>query len=185
MPNLNKWAEQWCLDNDALFLPPGMACESTTESLVRIGDNFVKAHGEPEEMWVTTSTGALTRGLQIAMPNTKFISLAVARNMKAGECGRAEIMTDPKEYNTPEREEFLPPFPTVNNYEGKMWKFIKEFGTPGAFFWNVGCDPILINKDLHTKVDSWRDWNEKRFIFNEVSELHKTLDTTIITSEIL
>ena len=36
-----------------------------------------------------------------------------------------------------ENKKFLPPFPSAPNYDAKAWRFIKEYASDGAYFWNV------------------------------------------------
>jgi hypothetical protein len=57
--------------------------------------HLLKNYDEPEEMWSVVSTGVLTRGLQVGFPNAKMRGVCVARNMKYGELGRTEIISEP------------------------------------------------------------------------------------------
>ena len=54
-----------------------------TAGLVKVASQIQ----EPDEVYVAISTGVLSRALQIAWPNAKFTSVAVARNLKAVELG--------------------------------------------------------------------------------------------------
>jgi hypothetical protein len=113
---------------------------------------------EPEEVWVAISTGVLSRALQIAWPNAKFNCVAVARNLKEGELGRASVISEPMEFQTPEKKENLPPFPTVPTYDAKVWKYIPKNTGRNILMWNVGTDPVLKDETIYDSVKSYRDW---------------------------
>ena len=82
MPNLNKIAKEWADQNpNAFFVPLGLKHKLVTAGMVKVASKIK----EPELVYVATSTGVLTRSLQIAWPNARFVSVAVSRNMKAGE----------------------------------------------------------------------------------------------------
>lgn len=31
----------------------------------------------------------------------------------------------------------VPPFPSLSEYDAKVWRFIKQYASKGALFWNV------------------------------------------------
>jgi hypothetical protein len=158
MPNLNHIAKKWADKHDnAFFVPLGLKHEMVTAGIVK-GASKIK---EPDVVYVATSTGVLTRGLQIAWPNAKFISVCVARNMKAGELGVAKPISEPLAFQTPEKKENLPPFPTINTYDGKVWKYIPKNTDKDILFWNVGKEPVLSDDSIYDTVDSYRDWQKK------------------------
>lgn len=33
-----------------------------------------------------------------------------------------------------------PPYPSVANYDAKVWQFVEDYGEEGDYVWNVGCD---------------------------------------------
>ncbi|HVX91552.1 MAG TPA: hypothetical protein VHC20_08155 [Candidatus Paceibacterota bacterium] len=154
MPNLNRIARKWSEENDALFVPLGLQHELATAGLV-LAASQVKP---PEEVYVATSTGVLTRALQIAWPKARFVSVCVARNMKAGELGRAKPISHTQPFNTPAPKEKLPPFPTVPTYDGKVWQYVPKNSGRDVLFWNVGTDPVLKDPTIIDRVDGWRDW---------------------------
>jgi hypothetical protein len=104
----------------------------------------------------------LSRALQIAWPNAKFHCVAVSRNLKAGELGRAEVITEPLDFTAVEKKENLPPFPTVNTYDAKVWKYIpKNKKGKKILMWNVGTEPELKDASIITATKSYRDWPKK------------------------
>lgn len=155
MPNLNKYAKDWADDNDAYFVPLGLKHELSTAAIVHAASTIP----EPDEVYVAISTGVLTRALQIAWPNAKFTCIAVARNLKAGELGRATVISEPLPFTTPEKIENMPPFPSIGTYDAKVWKYIPKNSGRNILMWNVGAEPELINKEIY-KIDSYRDWDK-------------------------
>ena len=158
MPNLNRKAEIWAKENGAFFVPLGLKHELATAGIIHAASMIP----EPDEVYVAISTGVLSRALQIAWPNAKFHCVAVARNLKAGELGRAEVITEPLDFTAMEKKENLPPFPTVNTYDAKVWKYIpKNKRGKKILMWNVGTEPQLKDPTIITSTKSYRDWPKK------------------------
>lgn len=157
MPNLNAMAKNWAMQNKYSFVPLGLKHELATAGIVYAASKIP----EPEEVWVAISTGVLSRALQIAWPNAKFNCVAVARNLKEGELGRANVISEPLEFQTPEKKENLPPFPTIATYDGKVWKYIPKNTGRNVLMWNVGTDPVLKDESIYERIESYRDWSKK------------------------
>ena len=156
MPNLNRLAEKWAKDNNAFFVPLGLRHEYATAGIIHAASKLP----EPDEVYVAISTGVLTRALQIAWPNAKFTCIAVARNLKEGELGRATVISEPLDFQTPEKKENLPPFPTVITYDAKVWKYIPKNTGKKILMWNVGTDPVLKDASIIDRTDSYRKWKK-------------------------
>ena len=156
MPNLNAIAKKWADENDdTYFIPLGLKHELVTAGFVKVASKIP----EPEEVWTVISTGVLHRALQIAWPNATFHCVAVSRNMKRGEIGHKNIVSAPEPFTTAIKEG-LPPFPTVNTYDGKAWRYIPKNTKKDILFWNVGTEPILKDKSLYTQINSYRKWKK-------------------------
>ena len=156
MPNLNKIAKEWAdKKENAFFVPLGLKHRMVTAGIVKVASQIK----EPEQVWVATSTGVLTRGLQIAWPNAEFVSVAVSRNMKAGELGRAKVISEPRAFTAHESKENLPPFPNIDTYDGKVWKYIPKNSGQDILFWNVGKEPELHDDTIY-ETESYRDWDK-------------------------
>ena len=156
MPNLNAIAKKWADEQaDAYFIPLGLKHELVTAGFVKVASQIP----EPEEVWTVISTGVLHRALQIAWPNAKFNCVAVSRNMKRGEIGHENIISAPEPFTTAIKEG-LPPFPTVNTYDGKAWRYIPKNTKKDILFWNVGTEPILKDESIYTKIKSYRKWKK-------------------------
>jgi hypothetical protein len=157
MPNLNKYAKEWAEENNAFFVPLGLKHELATAGVIHAAMTI----DPPDEVYVAISTGVLTRALQIAWPKAKFTCVAVARNLKEGELGRAEVISEPLPFTTPEKPENLPPFPSIATYDAKVWKTIPKYSGRNILFWNVGGPPELKDPTIYTRIDSYRDWEKK------------------------
>ena len=167
MPNLNLVAKAWAEKNGAKFIPLGLKHELVVACASRVAMNIAEHYGgAPDVCFVATSTGVLVRGLQIGWDKTEFFAVTVARNMKAGELGRAHPIIEPLEFAQSEKKDNLPPFPTVNTYDAKVWKYAKAFKAANpnlnVWMWNVGQDPELMDSSIIANTDSYRDWNEVR-----------------------
>lgn len=156
MPNLNKYAKEWAEENDAFFIPFGLKHELSTAAIVHAASTI----DPPDEVYVAISTGVLSRALQIAWPKAKFNCVAVARNLKAGELGRATVISEPLPFTTPEQTKNLPPFPSIATYDSKVWKYIPKNSGKNILMWNVGPEPMLTNPDIYSTIDSYRDWEK-------------------------
>ena len=158
MPTANIWAKQFAQKIGAKYLPFGLKHEMVVAGGVRVFyDNFKDT--DIPELWSVFSTGVLSRTLQIALPNTTFNAVAVARNIQPGELGRARFFSHAKKFTAD--SDVIPPFDCIRTYDAKGWEFIKKFGKPGDWFWNVARNmptPTIKPKD----VDSQREWGDMR-----------------------
>jgi hypothetical protein len=157
MPNLNKIAKEWSDQYpNTFFIPLGLKHEMVTAGIVKTALKI----DAPDQVYCATSTGVLTRALQIAWPETEFVSVCVARNMKGGELGMAEAISEPLAFTKPEQCQNLPDFPVIDTYDGKVWKYIPKNSDKDILFWNVGKEPALQNLNVIKETHSFREWGE-------------------------
>jgi hypothetical protein len=160
MPTANIWAKQFAEKIGGKFLPFGLKHEMVVAGGVRIFyDNFKDTN--IGEMWSVFSTGVLSRTLQIALPNTKFNAVAVARNIQPGELGRAKFYTHSKPFL--KEAKIVPPFDCIRTYDAKGWELLKEHGNPGDWFWNVAANMPKPNIKVED-IDSDRAWGDNKDI---------------------
>lgn len=164
MPTANIWAKQFAEKIGAKYLPFGLKHELVVAGGVRVFyDNFKDT--DIKEMWTVFSTGVLSRTLQIALPNTEFNAVAVARNVQEGELGRAKFYTHDRPFLKEARIDT--PFDCIKTYDAKGWEFIKKYGKEGDWFWNVARNmpkPSIKPSD----VDSDRAWGDHKDILKYV-----------------
>lgn len=158
MPNLNIIAKKYAEQNNYNFIPFGLNHPYTIAGFVKTCDNILKNYNEPEEMWSVVSTGVLTRGIQIGFKNTIMKGVAVARNMKQGELGRTDIISEPLAFLSNEKKENLPPFNTIPSYDGKAWKYIPKNTNRNIWFWNVAGEIEKPQNFDKSKINSYKNW---------------------------
>jgi hypothetical protein len=158
MPTANIWAKQFAEKIGAKYLPFGLKHELVVAGGVRVFHDAFKDKIIPN-MWTVFSTGVLSRTLQIALPNTNFNAVAVARNVQEGELGRAKFYSHDKPFLKESR--ITPPFDCIQTYDAKGWELMKKHGNLGDWFWNVAKNmpkPTIKPSD----IDSDRAWGDHR-----------------------
>jgi hypothetical protein len=157
MPTINVWAKDFAKKTGAKYLPFGLKHEEVVAGGVRVFHNALKDLNIPE-MWTVFSTGVLSRTLQIALPSTAFNAVAVARNVQPGELGRARFYAYHKQFL--KNAMIDTPFDSIKTYDAKGWEYMKKYGKPGDWFWNVAKNmpkPTIKPSD----IDSERQWGDK------------------------
>lgn len=160
MPNANRAAKLYAIKNDAIFIPLGLNHPLVISGGVRCVYDYFKDKEKPETMWTVISTGVLTRSLQIALPDTKFKAVAVARNIQHGELGRADFMSYHKPFSS--ESDLIPDqFDCEPSYDSKGWDYMNRYGKKGDWFFSVAGQAPVPNIDS-SLIDSYRDWNDHR-----------------------
>jgi hypothetical protein len=158
MPNANSLAKKYAKATNSYYVPLGLNHPLVVAGGVRCIYDYFKDKDKPKTMWSVISTGVLTRTLQIALPNTKFKAVAVARNIQQGELGIAEFFSYHKPFNS--KSDSIPDkFNSEDSYDAKGWDYMVKYGQKGDWFFNVAGNankPKINKKD----IDSYRDWND-------------------------
>jgi hypothetical protein len=158
MPNANVMAKKYAEATGAMYVPLGLQHECVTANAVRSIYDFFKGKEKPKRMWCVISTGVLSRALQIALPDTHIINVAVARNIQQGELGRAEFMSYHKPFSA--KSDLVPTeFDCEETYDSKGWDYMNRYGKKGDWFFSVAGNakmPSLKPKE----VNSYRDWRD-------------------------
>ena len=166
MPTINGWAKDFAKKIGAKYLPFGLKHEQVVAGGVKIFHEAFKDKIIPN-MWTVFSTGVLSRTLQIALPNTNFNAVAVARNVQPGELGRAKFYTYHKEFL--KEADIATPFDCIKTYDAKCWDYMKRYGHLKDWFWNVARNmpkPTIKASD----IDSQREWGDKSDIIKYLGE---------------
>ena len=166
MPTANIWAKQFAEKIGAKYLPFGLKHEQVVAGGVRLFHDAFKDKIIPN-MWTVFSTGVLSRTLQIALPNTNFNAVAVARNIQPGELGRAKFYAYHKEFL--KEADINTPFDCIKTYDAKGWDYMKRYGHLKDWFWNVARNmpkPTIKPSD----IDSQREWGDKSDIIKYLGE---------------
>ena len=158
MPNANRLAEKYAKEKGAYYIPLGLNHPYVIAGGVRVIYDFFKDREKPKTMWSVISTGVLTRTMQIALPDTEFKAVAVARNIQQGELGRAEFYSYHKVFNS--KADVVPDkFDCESSYDSKGWDYMTKLGQQGDWFFNVAGNSKLSTLDK-SKINSYRDWRD-------------------------
>lgn len=161
MPNANRAAKIYAEKTGAFFVPLGLYHEDVIACGVKsIYEFFQSKRIVPTEMWSVISTGVLTRTLQIALPDTRFYAVGVARNIQQGELGRAQFLSYHKEFG--QVSDNIPfEFDCENRYDAKGWDYFIENAFEESWFFSVAGNAPESSLSPNT-IDSYRDWHDYR-----------------------
>lgn len=90
-----------------------------------------------KEIWTVAGSGTLSRGLQMAFPDAVVHAVAVGHELTEAQRGRAKVWRHPLRFDQEVPKKDLPPYPSLRNYDAKLWKFVRKYGNSGALIWNV------------------------------------------------
>ena len=166
MPNANLIAKKYADKKDALFIPLGLQHELVTACAIRCIYDFFNGKDKPKRMWCVISTGVLSRALQIALPDTEFVNVAVARNIQQGELGRAKFISYHKPFHS--KSDLIPSdFNCESTYDAKGWDYMNKYGEKGDWFFSVAGDSEKSKIQAET-IDSYRNWNDLKDFKDEI-----------------
>jgi len=129
------YAEQYAQSqkNTRLFSVGLKGIEAVESEMTRAAQSL---NINPPEVWTVGGTGTLSRSLQKAWPDARFVVVDVVKNGE-GDFGRAEVISAPQRFEQLAFQGQRPPFDSALNYDAKAWAFVKSRGVKGALFWNV------------------------------------------------
>lgn len=158
MPNANSLAKKYAEKVGAYYVPLGLNHPYVIAGGIRCIYDYFKDKEKPGTIWSVISTGVLSRTMQIALPDTEFNAVAVARNIQQGELGRAKFYSYHKPFNS--KSDLIPDkFDCEDSYDSKGWDYMVKYGKKGDWFFSVAGNAKLptINKST---IDSYRDWRD-------------------------
>lgn len=134
LKEMAQYTKHYAEKTGAFFLPLGLDFEEFKNSL---RDTVAEAniHNAPE-LWVLGGTGNLARALQAAYPHIPM-NVVNLRSVNGDFGNPARVFDAIEEFS--QDAELSPPYPTVSNYDAKIWRFVKQYGKPGAYIWNVSA----------------------------------------------
>ena len=135
LSNIQHKAKVYCQENGAHLIPFGGDHPIIVQAMCDIAKSL---NINPKEVWTVMSSGVLSRGLQMAWPDTKIYGVQIGHNTTEEEMGRAETFRSKYKFQQECKKDELPPFPSSLTYDSKAWTFIKQHAIEGALFWNVG-----------------------------------------------
>lgn len=124
-------AKEYAEENNARLFPMGFDMPEFREELVEV---VKSAEIDAPEIWCIGGSGTLARSLQKAYPDTPvYVASVHAEN--ADFTGVAGVYVTPEAFV--EKAEVTPPYPSMQEYDAKVWRFVKEHAKEGACVWNV------------------------------------------------
>lgn len=158
MPNANNAAKKYAEAVGAEFAPFGLDHPDVYAGAVRELQRL-RPLLDGKRIWSVISTGVLSRSLQIALPETEVVNIAVARNIQQGELGRAHFCSYHKKFT--DKSDVIPnEFNSVDTYDAKGWHYLTEYGSEGDYFYNVAGEPPAAKEETYA-IHSQRDWGNK------------------------
>lgn len=123
--------------DNRLFLPLGLDHPTVIGSIIKVARQL---NVNPKRIFTVAGTGTISRGLQYAFPDAEVHALQVGHKLKPSEYYTATVHQSSYMFSENVIESELPPYPSVRNYDAKIWKIAKQFGEPGDLIWNVASD---------------------------------------------
>lgn len=121
------------------YLPFGFDCPAFELSLK---EQILKAWPIsliPRRLWVVIGSGLLLKVLGQVFPSTHFMVVKVGKDITNQIWDlfedRATFFEAPEKFV--QDTTILPPYPSISNYDAKLWQFIQQLSQDGDFVWNV------------------------------------------------
>ena len=123
------------------FFPPGF---DVPEFRLAMGEAFrgIVDACDPPEIWVSSSSGSISRSLQQAMPERQHCVVIVSDD-KNIDVGNAKVFHAREKFNQVAFK--MPPFPSCEHYDAKGWYHFTRKAPAGSLFINV-AGPTLLPK---------------------------------------
>lgn len=117
------------------ILPLGLNHPTVIGSIIKVARSLTLP--PISQIWCVASSGTLARGLQLAFPEIPAIIVQTGHKMNQDEIGRAIAFVSPYKFDKPVKPQDAPPYPSVPEYDAKLWPFYKQYGKKDALIWNV------------------------------------------------
>lgn len=148
-----------------MLVPFGLDCPIFESIFMEQLREAVPPSLEPKRMWITVGSGVLIRALAKVFTKTEFMPIKVGKNLwedqytpdvwkRIGGRERIDKLAAPQKFFESVPDNLLPPYPSVNNYDAKVWQQVLKHGQDGDYVWNVASDIETIRKlDACTTMD--------------------------------
>jgi len=120
------------------LLPMGLCHPTSMGSIIKVARSLSIV---PDHVWVAAGSGTLARGLSYAWPNAEIHAVSVGHKLSDEELGRCTLHLTNYKFQQDCKESERPPYPSVPNYDAKVWKVAHENADLSKLnlIWNVGA----------------------------------------------
>lgn len=129
------------LNGNGLYIPAGVKHNLITAGFAKSCLNINEKY-KPDVVFSVASTMVMNHGIQLGFPQAEIYAIQVAGNSASKKWpGRANVIDHDQPFNEPCPKEHLPPFPAIDAYDAKGWKYVLEYKKQNpdkvVMFWNV------------------------------------------------
>lgn len=116
------------------LLPMGLDHPTAIACIIKVARSLGL---KPPQFWTAGSSGTFNRGLQKAWPDSEAHVVSVGHTMSPEEIGRAVFHRSTYKFDKDVKPYDEPPFPSVRNYDAKVWRILNDEGLVKALWWNI------------------------------------------------
>jgi hypothetical protein len=135
----------------AILMPFGFDCLEYVHLLLQQLREAIPPEIKPKRLWLALGSGTLLRALAQIWPDTEFFPVRVGKSAwedqytpdvwsRLGRYERLTKLAAPQPFFAPVPQELLPPYPSVANYDAKVWQKVLLHAEDGDYIWNVAAD---------------------------------------------
>lgn len=186
----------------AKLLPFGMSDPTFIDILAeQIRSALPREYQSPERksrVWLPCGSATLLRALSKIWPESHFLCVQVGKWIRDADIAgiSATVFNAPEPFNT--AAELQPPYPTVVNYDAKVWQFALARAEHGDIIWNVGTDGIRIESqysDIPLRITNhtlknyieldWAKFNIRRALNDNSAAAAQRLTDAVVFYQII
>ena len=182
-------------DRKVMLLPFGLNSQLYIDLLYDQLLEAIPGNIEPERLWITVGSGTLLRVLARIWPITNFMPVKVGKNLwedqytadvwqRIGGKERIDKLAAPQKFFEPVPKILLPPYPSTDTYDAKVWQQILKYAEDDDYIWNVASETEtlkciatenhtvlynIISKDYIPKNINSRSEIEQDIIYNKAA----------------
>jgi hypothetical protein len=110
---------------------------NTPEVVAAIARDARRTGLNPREVWCACGSGTLARALKVAWPDADIHGVSVGHKLTDDERGDTILHRCELPFAKSAKKEDMPPYPSVPNYDAKVWSIAQELAQDDAVIWNV------------------------------------------------
>jgi hypothetical protein len=136
---LQRKATDYAKKNNSYLVPFGLDTTSFKENLYNQLSNNIKLDTTKKyNIWLVGGSATLVNVLYKLFPNSNFNLVQVGKKIWPDQVNKkTKIYIAPEKFW--EATKMLPPYPSVSNYDAKVWQFVSKYGKNNDIIWNVAA----------------------------------------------